>query len=112
MRLGPLFTLLTTALVELSSGTLTTHDETFQPDHILRVSAKNISVACETRYSAVINGTSPGPELRLPAGQVTWIRVYNDMLDANLTMVRMVLSSLFSSLAQRPIERCSANIFY
>ncbi|CAH0027075.1 unnamed protein product [Clonostachys rhizophaga] len=86
MRLGSLFTLLTAALVELSSGTLTTHDETFQPDHILRVSAKNISVACETRYSAVINGTSPGPELRLPAGQVTWIRVYNDMLDANLTM--------------------------
>ena len=69
-------------------GELTVHDGNFQPDHILRVTAKNISVACEERYSAVINGTSPGPELRLPAGQVSWIRVHNDMTDANLTMVR------------------------
>ncbi len=68
-------------------GHLTVHDSSFIPDHVLRVSAKNISVACEKRYSAVINGTSPGPELRLPPGQVSWIRVYNDMPDNNLTMV-------------------------
>jgi hypothetical protein len=74
--------LTTTAVAEL-----TVHDGNWQPDHILRITAQNISVACEERYSAVINGTSPGPELRLPAGQVSWIRVYNDMTDANLTMV-------------------------
>jgi hypothetical protein len=38
---------------------------------------------------ALINGTSPGPEIRLVEGQVFWIRVYNDMDGKNLTMVRM-----------------------
>lgn len=63
------------------------HDKTFVPDEILRVSSRNISVACETRQSAVVNGTAPGPELRILPGQTTWIRVYNDMTNDNLTMV-------------------------
>lgn len=72
--------------VSSALGSLTLHGSDWQPDHILRITAQNISIACEERYSAVINGTSPGPELRLPAGQVSWIRVYNDMEDKNLTM--------------------------
>ncbi|KAK9241639.1 multicopper oxidase-domain-containing protein [Lipomyces tetrasporus] len=62
------------------------HDELFIPDAILRVTAMNISKACLERYSVVINGSSPGPELRLRGDKTTWIRVYNDMDDKNLTM--------------------------
>lgn len=69
-----------------SSSSLVTHDGAFVPDHILRITAQNISQACDTRLSVVVNGTSPGPEIRLRAGQPAWIRVYNDMEDANLTM--------------------------
>lgn len=73
------------------AASLVTHDRAFVPDHVLRITAQDIPQACNTRYSAVVNGTSPGPELRLRAGQPAWIRVYNDMVDANLTMVRRLL---------------------
>lgn len=85
--------MLLACLTSTAVGELTLHGDDFQPDQILRITAKNISVACEERYSAVINGTSPGPELRLPAGQVSWIRVYNDMTDSNLTMVRTPIAT-------------------
>ncbi|KAH7117318.1 ascorbate oxidase [Dactylonectria macrodidyma] len=65
---------------------LVTHDNSFFPDYVLRVTSRNISVACETRLSAVVNGTSPGPELRIKPGETTWIRVYNDLESQNLTM--------------------------
>ncbi|KAH7146963.1 ascorbate oxidase [Dactylonectria estremocensis] len=67
---------------------LVTHDNSFFPDYVLRVTSRNISVACETRLSAVVNGTSPGPELRIKPGKTTWIRVYNDLESQNLTMAR------------------------
>jgi L-ascorbate oxidase len=62
------------------------HDATFVPDHILRVSYSSIPIACQTRESVLVNGTSPGPELRLAPGKTSWIRVYNDMTDYNFTM--------------------------
>ena len=65
------------------------HDTSFAPDNVLRVSKKNISIACESRMSVVINGTSPGPPLYIPPGETTWIRVYNDMTKENLTMVSL-----------------------
>ena len=72
-----------------SSGysSLTIHGDDFVPDYVLDVTYQNISVACQSRLSAVVNGTSPGPALRIPAGKTTWIRVYNSMSDYNLTMV-------------------------
>ena len=33
------------------------HDESFQPDFILRVSSKEAPIACRTRLTAVVNGT-------------------------------------------------------
>lgn len=33
------------------------HDEIFQPDYILRVSQKEMPIACRTRFTAVVNGT-------------------------------------------------------
>ena len=63
------------------------HDEAFTPAAVLRVSAQNISTGGIYRYSTLVNGTVPGPELRLPEGQVVWVRVYNDMTDQNTTIV-------------------------
>jgi L-ascorbate oxidase len=62
------------------------HDATFQPDIVLRATAQNISVDCQSRYSVIINGSSPGPTLYLKEGFTTWIRVYNDIKDDNLTV--------------------------
>lgn len=65
---------------------LHTHDDTFQPDEILHISSVNADIACIQRQSVVVNGTTPGPAVSLPAGKTTWIRVYNDMSDQNATV--------------------------
>lgn len=88
MRAFSVISALYGCMLGVAKGELVTHDETFVPDHVLRVTKQNISVACEHRMSVVINGTSPGPTLHLKPGKSTWIRVYNDMSDSNLTMVR------------------------
>lgn len=62
------------------------HDHTFHPDFILRITYQNISVGCQSRASVVVNGTSPGPPLRIPPGRTSWIRVYNDMDQYNTTI--------------------------
>lgn len=62
--------------------------DTFVPDHVLRVTARNITLGCASRYSLLVNGTYPGPELRLKPIGAQWIRVFNDMIDTNLSMVR------------------------
>ncbi|KAJ5377501.1 uncharacterized protein N7496_004910 [Penicillium cataractarum] len=74
------------SLATAIGGSVVHDDDSFQPDHILRVTAQNYTEACNTRYSVLVNGTSPGPELRLKEGQVSWIRVYNDMKDDNTTI--------------------------
>ncbi|KAJ6183729.1 Multicopper oxidase [Penicillium mononematosum] len=65
---------------------LVRHDEHFTPDVVLRVTAKEIPIACTTRFTVVINETTPGPLIVLNEGEVTWIRVYNDITGQNLTM--------------------------
>ncbi|XP_055350961.1 uncharacterized protein LOC129597444 [Paramacrobiotus metropolitanus] len=62
------------------------HDGNFQADYILRVTSKIIATDCTTRLSTLVNGTLPGPALRFKEGQKVWIRVYNDMDEANLTI--------------------------
>ncbi|KXT00877.1 hypothetical protein AC578_973 [Pseudocercospora eumusae] len=62
------------------------HGPDFQPDFILRITEANIPVACQNRTSVLVNGTSPGPPIRLQPGRRSWIRVYNDMEHANTTM--------------------------
>ena len=70
------------------SALLHTHNASFSPDYMLRATAQNITIDCQSRYSVVFNGTSPGPPLYFEEGQTTWVRVYNDMSDQNLTTVR------------------------
>jgi len=64
-----------------------THNAGFKPDFYLSITYQNHSVACEHRMSALINGTSPGPALRLPAGKTSWVRVCNNMDEFNTTIV-------------------------
>ncbi|KAH8885403.1 hypothetical protein GQ53DRAFT_828813 [Thozetella sp. PMI_491] len=85
MRLIHIFQLLVGSLAATARAT-DVHNGTFTPDHVLRVTSATIPVACESRLSVVVNGTSPGPAIRLTPGVATWIRVYNDMTDKNLTM--------------------------
>lgn len=70
----------------VAAADLHTHDNTFVPDVILRISAINLAVACTHRQSTVINGTAPGPPVVLTADKTTWVRVYNDQTDANATV--------------------------
>ncbi|KOC11253.1 putative laccase [Aspergillus flavus AF70] len=84
---GILHTLsLVLGLVTATQGHLVLHDDSFQPDHILRVTAQDVNQACMDRYSVLINGSLPGPQLNIQEGKVNWIRVYNDMEDLNVTM--------------------------
>ncbi|KAE8381839.1 Cupredoxin, partial [Aspergillus bertholletiae] len=72
--------------VTATHARLVLHDDSFEPDHILRVTTQRLNQACIDRYSVVINGSLPGPELHIQEGEVSWIRVYNDMEDLNVTM--------------------------
>ncbi|TLD31602.1 hypothetical protein PspLS_01825 [Pyricularia sp. CBS 133598] len=62
------------------------HDRTFKPDYVLVATAQNITINCQTRYSVVFNGTSPGPPLTFHENQTTWVRVYNRIKDQNVTV--------------------------
>lgn len=70
-----------------------THDATFVPDATLHITARNISIGGIQRYTTLVNGTVPGPELRLTEGETVWIRVYNDLENLNTTIVSYLLSS-------------------
>lgn len=73
--------------------TAITHDASFSPDAILRVTVQNISLGGIQRLTTLVNGSIPGPELRVPENETAWIRVYNDMKDQNLTMVSRMINS-------------------
>ncbi|KAI9733903.1 MAG: hypothetical protein M1834_002558 [Cirrosporium novae-zelandiae] len=80
------FILTTCCLITFVLADSYRHDSSFNPDYILRLTAANYAQSCANRYSVLINGTSPGPELRLAPGQTTWIRIYNDMDVDNATV--------------------------
>ncbi|KAH7067175.1 L-ascorbate oxidase-like protein [Paraphoma chrysanthemicola] len=62
------------------------HNDSFTPDYLLRVTYENHTVACEQRMSALVNGSSPGPVIHLTPSKTTWVRVCNDMDTYNTTM--------------------------
>ncbi|SMQ52027.1 unnamed protein product [Zymoseptoria tritici ST99CH_1A5] len=80
-------------------GGLVKHDQNFVPDFVLRVSLETIDIACQSRLSVVVNGTSPGPPIYLQPGKTTWVRVYNDMEELNTTMHWHGLSQALSPFA-------------
>lgn len=80
-------------------GGVHVHDASFVPDEVLRITEEVIDIGCESRLTVLVNGTSPGPTLRLKAGKTTWIRVYNDMDHWNTTMHWHGLSMRMSPFA-------------
>ena len=68
-------------------GRVVKHGRDFVPDEVLYVSYGHTDVACHSRPSVLVNGSTPGPELRLKPGRSTWIRVYNNIPDQNTTIV-------------------------
>lgn len=67
------------------------HDASFTPDFYLSITYEKHDVACQQRMSVLVNGTSPGPTLRLTPGKTSWVRVCNNMDAYNTTMVRQAL---------------------
>jgi hypothetical protein len=66
----------------------TLHDSSFTPHIVLRITEQPFTQSCITKPDVIlVNGTSPGPEIRLVEGNTYWIRVFNDMDHQNLTMV-------------------------
>ncbi|PFH55488.1 hypothetical protein XA68_18187 [Ophiocordyceps unilateralis] len=59
---------------------------TFNPYVVLNVTRQTVSIGGILRYSTLVNGSLPGPTIRIPEEKVVWIRVYNEMTDDNLTM--------------------------
>lgn len=57
------------------------------PDYVLVATAENVTINCQSRYSVVFNGTTPGPSLYMKENYTTWVRVYNKIPDQNLTAV-------------------------
>ena len=74
-----------------TASNLIVHDESFVPDAILRVTSGVRKQSCvPEKEILLVNGTSPGPELRFTEGRTVWIRVYNDVHGKNLTIVGLL----------------------
>jgi len=58
----------------------------YGPDYSLHVTYELSSVACRWKPRGLVNGTSPGPSMTMYENVTTWIRVYNDMADQNMTL--------------------------
>lgn len=83
-----LFLFFSLVSIQVASHRIATHDETFVPDAVLRVTISNVSQPCvPIKQVALVNGITPGPAIYLEEGKTSWIRVYNDMADLNLTIV-------------------------
>ncbi|KAI0445829.1 Cupredoxin [Xylaria telfairii] len=84
--LPSLAAVMSTLVAGIAAMTVHVHDGSFTPDVVLSVTRQNVSVAGIQRYSTLVNNSLPAPVLRIPENQVVWIRVHNDMDDANVTM--------------------------
>jgi hypothetical protein len=82
--------------VSLASIQHYSHDGSFTPDAVLTVTRQNISIAGINKYATLVNGSIPGPPLRIPENVVFWVRVYNNIEDDNLTMVRSLKYHVFN----------------
>jgi FtsP/CotA-like multicopper oxidase with cupredoxin domain len=85
----PFVSVLAAGLAGLASAV--THDDNFRPDAVLVVTEEHVKQSCvDEKAVLLVNGTTPGPTLRFTEGETVWIRVYNEIHDQNLTMVRSI----------------------
>ena len=54
--LGFIACLILTSLPQIAALRQIIHDEGFQPDYVLRVTQQEVSIACRTKFTALING--------------------------------------------------------
>lgn len=88
LKLSTFVSLLSSFDKDINGTSPVRHGSSFMPDYVLSVTEQPFTQSCITKSEVIlINGTSPGPELRLTEGNVYWIRVYNNMDNKNLTMV-------------------------
>jgi hypothetical protein len=108
LKTFPLLSALTVGLIKAAYANTVVHDGNFIPDATLHVTSGDRKQSCvPEKEILLVNGTSPGPELRLTEGKTYWIRVYNDMVDQNFTMV-----SPFSALALKNYASTSTLYLY
>ncbi|PVI00651.1 multicopper oxidase [Periconia macrospinosa] len=69
-----------------ASAALQRHDASFDPTYVLYATADNVTMDCESRYSVLLNGSTPGPPLYLEEGKTAWVRVHNKVPYDNLTV--------------------------
>ncbi|KAH9905689.1 L-ascorbate oxidase [Xylariomycetidae sp. FL2044] len=62
------------------------HNGSWQPEYVLVATEQNVTINCESRRSIVFNSSYPAPPLYLREGKTTWIRVYNDIENLNITV--------------------------
>ena len=85
--------------VRAASATLRRHDASFSPDHVLHATTGNVTIDCESRYSVLLNGSTPGPVIYLEEGKTSWIRVYNQIPNDNLTVVSNAKYGMIGKIA-------------
>ncbi|KAE9370969.1 multicopper oxidase [Stipitochalara longipes BDJ] len=74
-------------LIEVAYAATVVHDKSFIPDAVLNITSGLEKQSCvPLKEILLVNGTSPGPELRFTEGKTVWIRVYNNIADQNLTI--------------------------
>jgi hypothetical protein len=74
-------------ILQISKTLATPPSPQISPDYVLVATAENVTINCQTRYSVIFNGTTPGPALYMKENYTTWVRVYNQITDQNLTVV-------------------------
>jgi FtsP/CotA-like multicopper oxidase with cupredoxin domain len=87
----PLLSASIVGLIKIAHANTVIHDDSFIPDAILSVTKEQRKQSCVSlKDILLVNGTSPGPELRFKEGETVWIRVYNNIPNQNLTMVIII----------------------
>ncbi len=98
----PLLSASLVGLIKVAYANTVVHDASFVPDASLHVSTGVRKQSCvPEKEILLVNGTSPGPELKFTEGKTVCIRVYNDMVDQNLTMVSF-LSTIYLDTGSFP----------
>jgi len=94
-RISPFLFTLIAALIKFTYADTVVHDASFIPDAVLHITTGERKQSCvPVKEIVLVNGLSPGPELRFTEGKTVWIRVYNDIHDQNITMVGWPVSNL------------------
>lgn len=87
-RTLPLLSAFIIGLIKIAHANTVIHDDSFIPDITFSVTQEERKQSCVSpKKILLVNGTSPGPELRFTKGKTVCIRVYNNVSNQNLPIV-------------------------